>query len=139
MAVGGRLPDWYEWELASAADEKTLDARANPAWRERILQWYAQPGGKPLPVVGLDAPNRYGIQDLNGVLWEWVEDFGSLMVSGDSRTQGDPDKLRFCGAGALSAQDRNNYPTLMRIAYLSALEARSTERALGFRCASRRD
>jgi len=65
-----------------------------------------------------------------------VEDFGSLMVSGDSRVQGDPDKLAFCGAGALSAQDRDNYPILMRIAYLSALQARSTGRVLGFRCAA---
>ena len=134
-AAGARLPGWYEWELAAAADETRSDARATPAWREHILDWYAQPAGQPLPVVGSDRANVYGIHDLHGLIWEWVEDFGSLMVSGDSRTQGDPDKLAFCGAGALSAQDRENYPILMRIAYLSAQEARSTGRVLGFRCA----
>jgi formylglycine-generating enzyme len=76
------------------------------------------------------------VYDLHSLVWEWVEDFGSLMVSGDSRIQGDPDKLAFCGAGALSAQDRENYPILMRIAYLSALQARSTGHILGFRCAA---
>lgn len=136
-AAGGRLPGWYEWEWAAAADEKLTDARASPAWRARILDWYARPAGEPLPVVNSAAPNIYGVYDLHGLVWEWVEDFGSLMVSGDSRTQGDPDKLAFCGAGALSAQDRDNYPILMRIAYLSALEARSTGRVLGFRCAAR--
>jgi hypothetical protein len=58
------------------------------------------------------------------------------MVSGDSREQGDPDKLKFCGAGALSLQDKNNFAVLMRVAFLSALEARSTARSLGFRCAA---
>jgi len=134
-AAGARLPNWYEWELAAAADERHTDARSSPAWRERILEWYARPAGRPLPAVGSGSANIYGVQDLHGLIWEWVEDFGSLMVSGDSRTQGDPDKLVFCGAGALSAQDRENYPVLMRIAYLSALEARSTGRVLGFRCA----
>jgi cytochrome oxidase Cu insertion factor (SCO1/SenC/PrrC family) len=101
---------------------------------------YCKASGARLPdwyewELAATAPNRYGVHNLNGAIWEWVEDFNSLMASGDSRTQGDPDKLRFCGAGALSAQDRENYPTLMRIAFLSALEARSTERSLGFRCA----
>jgi sulfatase modifying factor 1 len=135
-ASGGRLPGWYEWELAAAADEKLTDARSSPAWRGRILDWYARPAGEPLSFVSAGAPNVYGVYDLHGLIWEWVEDFGSLMVSGDSRTQGDPDKLAFCGAGALSAQDRENYPILMRIAYLSALQARSTGRVLGFRCAA---
>ncbi len=135
QAAGGRLPGWYEWELAAAADEESIDARSNSSWRARILDWYAQPGGRPLPEVGSSAANVYGIQDLHGLIWEWVEDFSSLMVSGDSRTQGDPDRLAYCGAGALGAQDRENYPILMRIAFLSALEARSTGRILGFRCA----
>ena len=134
-AAGARLPNWNEWEWAAAADDKHTDARSGQAWRERILDWYARPAGQALPAVGSGSANLYGIQDLHALIWEWVEDFGSLMVSGDSRTQGDPDKLAYCGAGALSAQDRENYPILMRIAYLSALEARSTGRVLGFRCA----
>ena len=134
-ARGARLPTWYEWELAAAADERSVDARKDPAWRTRILNWYSQPTAPSLPRVGRNPPNVYGVQDLHGLIWEWVEDFNALMVSGDSRDQGDPNKLAFCGAGALSAEDRENYPILMRIAYLSALEARSTTRALGFRCA----
>jgi formylglycine-generating enzyme required for sulfatase activity len=43
--------------------------------------------------------------------------------------------MQFCGEGALSAADRDNYAVLMRIAYLSALEARFTTANLGFRCA----
>ena len=134
-AQGARLPTWYQWELAAAADERNRDARKDPAWRERILNWYSHPVSTPLPRVGRNPPNVYGVQDLHGLVWEWVEDFNALMMSADSRDQGDPDKLAFCGAGALSVEDRENYPILMRLAYLSALQARSTTRALGFRCA----
>ncbi len=132
---GARLPFWVEWELAAAASEDQPDARQDPAWREQILTWYSRPLIAPLPHVGQTPANFYGVQDLHGLIWEWVEDFSALMVSGDSRDQGDPNKLAFCGAGALSAEDRENYPILMRIAYLSALEGRSTTRSLGFRCA----
>jgi sulfatase modifying factor 1 len=135
-ANGARLPSWYEWEYAAAADETRRDARQDPIWRERILGWYAASAERKLPPVGRTTPNVYRIQDLHGVVWEWVEDFGGLMVSGDSRTQGDPDKLQFCGAGALSAEIRDDYPILMRVALLSSLEARFTTNSLGFRCAA---
>ena len=135
-AAGGRLPNWYEWEFAAAADERQPDARGDPVWRARILDWYGQPASRSLARVGLGPANFYGVQDLHGLVWEWVEDFNALTVSADSREQGDPDKLKFCGAGALSLQDRDNYAVLMRIAFLSALEARSTARSLGFRCAA---
>jgi formylglycine-generating enzyme len=133
QSEGARLPTWHEWEYAAAANEKRRDARKDPVWRARILDWYGQPS-KPLPAVGGTPPNVYGIHDLHGVIWEWVDDASALMVSGDNRTQGDPDTLKFCGAGALSATDRENYPILMRIAMLSSLGAASTNRNLGFRC-----
>ena len=78
-------------------------AQAIPAWRERILAWYARPSSAPLPRVGRAAADVYGVRDLHGLVWEWVDDFNALLVAGDSRNQGDPDKLKFCGAGALSA------------------------------------
>ncbi|AWV06378.1 formylglycine-generating enzyme family protein [Marilutibacter maris] len=129
-----RLPTWSEWEYVAAADETRRDARRDPAWRERILAWYSRPSDSALPRVGLQAPNAYGVQDIHGLVWEWTEDFSSLLVSSDNRNQGDPDNTRFCGAGALSMRDRDNYAVLMRVAMLSSLSARSTTANLGFRC-----
>lgn len=132
---GARLPRWHEWELAAAADETRIDARDDDAWRERILSWYSRPSGARLPPVGRTPPNAWGVHDLHGLVWEWVDDFSGLMISADNREQGDPDLLKFCGAGALSTADRENYAVLMRIALLSSLNAAQTTRNLGFRCA----
>jgi formylglycine-generating enzyme required for sulfatase activity len=134
-AQGARLPTWAEWEYVAAADELRTDARDDPAWRERILGWYSRPSTQALPRAGLQAPNAYGVQDLHGLVWEWTDDFSALLVDADARNQGDPDTARFCGAGALSMDDRDNYAVLMRVALLSSLEANSTTINLGFRCA----
>ncbi|PWK85780.1 formylglycine-generating enzyme family protein [Fulvimonas soli] len=129
-----RLPGWYEWEYAAAADARQADARADPAWRERVLAWYARPSSTPLPAVG-GAPDVHGVRDLNGLVWEWVDDFNALLVGSDSRDQDGADKLRFCGAGAIGMQQKENYATLMRVAMLSSLRATDTTNNLGFRCA----
>ena len=131
---GARLPSWNEWEYAAAADETRRDARNDPVWRERILAWYSRPSSSALPRAGLQTPNAYGVQDLHGLVWEWTDDYSSLLVAVDSRKQGDPDDARFCGAGALSMDDRDNYAVLMRVAMLSSLDAPDTTANLGFRC-----
>ncbi len=131
---GARLPRWNEWEFAAAADSTHADARNDSAWRAAILGWYARPSNQPLANVG-GAANFYGVRDLHGLVWEWVDDFNALLVASDSRDQNDPDRLRFCGAGALNLRDRDNYAVLMRIGLLSSLKAADTTINLGFRCA----
>ncbi|MDH3210690.1 MAG: formylglycine-generating enzyme family protein [Burkholderiaceae bacterium] len=135
QAQGARLPTWSQWEYAAAADEQRADARGDRAWRERMLSWYAQPSNHALPAVGSRLPNAYGVHDLHGLVWEWADDFSALLVSSDNRDQGDPDRLKFCGAGALSVNDRDHYAVLMRVAMLSSLEGAYATANLGFRCA----
>lgn len=130
---GGRLPTWLEWEYAASADATRADARRDPAWARRILAWYEKPGGSALAAVG-GAANLWGARDLHGLVWEWVDDFNALFIAGDSRTQGDPDLLKFCGAGAINIIDRDSYAVLMRIALLSSLQAADSTSTLGFRC-----
>jgi len=130
---GGRLPTWNEWEYVAAADATRRDARADPAWRARILAWYSTSARAALPAVG-GTPDVYGVRDVHGVVWEWVDDFNALLVDADSRSGDDADKLKFCGAGAINLQDRENYAVLMRIALLSSLNAADSTTSLGFRC-----
>lgn len=134
-SINARLPTWNEWEYVAAADQTRRDARSDPAWRESLLRWYAEPSNTPLPEVGQLPANAYGIQDLHGVVWEWTQDYAAMLVSGDNRTQSDPDKAKFCGAGALSIEDKEDFAVMMRVAMLSSLDAANSTSNLGFRCA----
>src|SRR5262245_40541358 len=125
-ARGARMPTWYEWEYVAAASETLRDARNDPAWRQRILDWYSTSARGALPNVAAAAPNMHGAHDLHGVVWEWVEDVGALLVSGDNRQQGDPDVMKFCGSGAITMDQKENYAILMRIAMLSSMQASYT-------------
>ncbi len=130
-----RLPSWYEWEYVAAANDSMADARELPGWRQNILSWYSQAGGDRIGDVRSGQSNYYDVFDAHGLVWEWVDDFNSFLVSGDNREQGGADELQFCGAGAITMEEKENYAVLMRVAMLSALEARYTTRNLGFRCA----
>lgn len=130
-----RLPTETEWELAAAAGARGPDGAAEPRFRERILSWYARPTPRALPRVGHGPPNYWGVFDLHGLVWEWVHDFNSTLVSSDSREERTGDPLRFCGASAATAGDKEDYATFMRLAFRSSLEARYTTANLGFRCA----
>lgn len=132
---GGRLPTWHEWDYVAAASASQRDARNDPAWRQQILGWYSRSGRGPLPAAGATAANTYGVQDLHGVIWEWVEDAGGMLVSSDNREQSSANVLRFCGEGALTMEQKENYATLMRIAMLSSMKANYTSATMGLRCA----
>jgi len=118
-----------------AANDSLADARALPEWRQEILSWYSRAGGDRIGDIRSGRANYYGVFDIHGLVWEWVDDFNAFMVTGDNREQGGADELQFCGAGAITMEEKENYAVLMRVAMLSALEARYTTRNLGFRCA----
>ena len=133
---GARLPTWHEWEYVAAASETKRDARQDDAWRQRILTWYSKSANAELPMVAQQSPNYYGVRDLHGLVWEWVDDVSAMLVSGDNRQQSDPDALKFCGPGALTMEQKEDYATLMRIAMLSSMQASYTSSTMGFRCAT---
>ncbi|MEO6773652.1 MAG: formylglycine-generating enzyme family protein [Kofleriaceae bacterium] len=128
---GGRLPREAEWELAASADAHHRDASEDPAFQAQILSWYARPNPARLPDVG-GAANAWGVRDLHGLVWEWIEDFTAALVTSDSR---DPTRTQVCGAEAAAAKDPRAYAAFMRFAFRASLVARDTVPSLGFRCA----
>ncbi len=133
---GGRLPTVLEWEYAAAASETKRNATRDPAFVQKLLEWYSAPAkaASAIPRVGQSPANFWGIHDLHGVIWEWTFDFNSVFVSGDNRQDSESVKDLVCGAGAVSASNREDYAAFMRYAMRNSLRASYTTSSLGFRC-----
>ncbi len=133
---GRRLATQAEWEAVAAVGLVALDGSTEPGTMKRILDWYSKPGGAPLQAVRSTPPNCLGVYDLHGLVWEWVEDFNSALLTDDARGGGGKDNSLFCGSGALGAANPSDYAAFMRQAFRGGLRARYTVRNLGFRCAA---
>lgn len=126
-AQGKRLPTLAEWEWASYDPDSNQVAR--------ILSWYGKPVRGPIPPVGSTFQNVHGVWDMHGLVWEWVEDFNTALVTGESRADVGLERDLFCGSGALGASSFEDYAAFMRYAFRSSLKADYTVPNLGFRCA----
>ncbi len=123
-----RLPTIAEWEYASDS--------TNPKIIEQLLTWYAKTGDHQIENIGQKKPNKFGLHDMHGLIWELVEDFSSVMISSDSRSKGDRTDGQFCGGGSVNATDSTAYATFMRYAIRSGFRGDYCMKNLGFRCAS---
>lgn len=132
---GKRLPTTAEWEYVAAASETQLDGLKDSAYTGRILSWYARPTPAVLPDVHTGFRNARGAYGMHGLVWEWVEDFSSALVNGDSRNDTGMERSLFCGSASVRATDARDYAAFMRYGFRSSLTARYCVANLGFRCA----
>jgi sulfatase modifying factor 1 len=131
--LGKRLPTVDEWEYAAMADQVKIDARRDSLYNLQILRSYERPKTHLL-AVGQGPKNYWGVQDMHGLVWEWTRDFNSIILTGESRNNGNTDKGLFCASGAVGANDLMNYAAFMRYALRSSLKANFALTTLGFRC-----
>ncbi|KYG67608.1 hypothetical protein AZI85_17155 [Bdellovibrio bacteriovorus] len=120
---GKRLPTILEWEYFADANSPENEAKT--------LKWYAK-GQDEIKNVKTLKPNKFGLYDTAGLIWEWVDDFGSVVMSGDSREGVNRDL--FCAGAAINTKKPNQYGAFMRYALRSSLQAQYTTSSLGFRC-----
>jgi cytochrome oxidase Cu insertion factor (SCO1/SenC/PrrC family) len=109
------------------------DASKDQEFVKKLLEWYSRPSGGTFPPAATAEPNVYGIRGLHGLAWEWVQDFNSTMVVGDSRGDNSLERNLFCGGASLLASDVSNYSAFMRYAFRSSLKGTYCVNSLGFR------
>ncbi|MDM1509644.1 formylglycine-generating enzyme family protein [Myroides odoratimimus] len=131
---GKRLPTMDEWEYVAMADAKNMDARQKEEYNKYILAWYETPKTYVNP-VGSTFKNYWGVYDMHGLIWEWVADYNSIFLSGESRKDKGNDENLFCGSASINASDLMDYAAFMRYGFRGSLRANFTTKNLGFRCA----
>lgn len=108
-----RLPTESEWEFAALGG--TSGARYGPL---DSIAWYDENSEDSTHDVGLKKANAYGLFDMLGNVWEWVQD-----------TPADPDR-RIMKGGSFFNISRN-----LRVPERETPPASLRHRNVGFRCA----
>ena len=133
--IDRRLPTVQEWEFVARASETTTDGTMSKDFNQRILDWYSKEPSQSPDQIRSTFKNAYGVYDMHGLVWEWVEDFNSALVTGESRGDTGLERRLFCGAGSIGSADPTDYASFMRLAFRSSLKAAYTTKNLSFRCA----
>ncbi|GAA0879866.1 formylglycine-generating enzyme family protein [Algoriphagus jejuensis] len=132
--LGKRLPTIDEWELAALASETKANAANDSAFNQQIVASYETPNTYSKPTKST-YKNYWGIYDMHGLIWEWTSDFNSVLISGESRKDGDADRDLFCAGSAINASNLRDYAAFMRYAFRGSIKANYNIQNLGFRCA----
>ncbi len=133
-SVGKRLPLLDEWEFLAMADESTPNAREKSGYSDAIIDLYLQKN-RQYNAVKQSPPNYWQVYNLFDLVWEWTEDFNSVLTTGDSRAGQYDNNGMFCASAATSSTDILNYAAFMRFGLRNSLKANYTIANLGFRCA----
>jgi formylglycine-generating enzyme required for sulfatase activity len=106
-----RLPTEAEWEYASraGADEKEDAARLE------AVAWCGEAAGGHTHPVGTKEPNAWGLHDMQGNVWEWVEDWFGPYPAGEVSDPRGPasGEARVFRGGSWA----HGYPSLCRSGY----------------------
>jgi len=131
-----RLPSEAEWERAARAGKATRYAWGNEIGSNRAncescgSQW----DGKRTAPVGSFPANEYGLHDMAGNVWEWVEDCWSDNHRG-APADGKPRLTGQCERRVMRSGSWNNHPNNVRPAAREPMAPENESYDIGFRLA----
>ncbi len=124
-----RLPTEAEWEYACRAGGLEPDAAPDldaVAWREANSSKRTQP-------VGRKKPNPWGLYDMRGNVWEWVQDWiGPYAPGAQTDPQGPPSGGQY--RGMRGGSWKLDFATRFRAAFRGGAEPGHRSDSIGFRC-----
>lgn len=129
-----RLPCIDEWEYAAVFEKQSLLKDSEFKNSNNILNWYIRFKSPDSFNIYNMPCNTSGICGMHGFIWEWVQDFSSVILINTDAEGGGLEELLYCGATTINAIDPSDYVAFMRFSFRNTLEANYSMSKLGFRC-----
>jgi formylglycine-generating enzyme required for sulfatase activity len=127
--AGGRLPSEAEWEYAARGG--STEARYGNLDE---IAWYHKNSQRHVHEVAQKRPNGFGLYDVLGNVWEWVNDWYDDRYYRNSPSQ-DPAGPTSGHRGLLRGGAWFNYPSYVRVSYRSRFLLGGGVNSGGLRCA----
>lgn len=107
---GWRLPSEAEWEYACRAGGNHTHCGSNDVGS---VAWYDGNSGERPRAVATKQPNAWGLHDMSGNVWEWVQDwhhdsYRGAPTDGSAWTSGGEQKYRVLRGGSWSRYARDS-------------------------------
>ncbi len=125
-----RLPSEAEWEYACRAGSSTSYCYGQETVGLEEYAWYQENSNAGSHPVGQKKPNKWGLYDMHGNLWEWCQDWNGEYPTNAVTDPKGPSKgtLRVCRGGSW-----RNYSGGVRSAYRDYVSPSRGDSFIGFR------
>jgi formylglycine-generating enzyme required for sulfatase activity len=130
-----RLLSEAEWEYAARAGNSGRWSFGENEVSLGSYAWYSSNSGSATHAVGTKTANAFGLHDMHGNVWEWVQDCHAGNYSAGQPSNGSAYTSGSCSYRVIRGGSWNSTPQYLRSANRSSNDPTSRVNYLGFRVA----